>query len=123
MPDVAAEGGHAVFQLISSERKNDAVIATAICSGHKSRARLLRHRVDIDIHRAAQNGVLPRVFVFLLFFLFFSRLAARPELEPGSNYCYYFVVNEVGAIFIGRARIGRYYMLSALVSSPGGEIG
>lgn len=37
MPDVAAEG-HAVFQLISSERKNDAVIATAICSGHKSHA-------------------------------------------------------------------------------------
>lgn len=30
---------YVVFQLISSERKNDAVIATAICSEHKSRAR------------------------------------------------------------------------------------
>lgn len=37
--EMPARRRYVVFQLISSERKNDAVIATAICREHKSRAR------------------------------------------------------------------------------------
>lgn len=63
--EMPARRRYAVFQLISSERKNDAVIATAICSEHKSRAR------DYGSHRyiyiAPQNGYF-RVFIFSLFF-------------------------------------------------------
>lgn len=113
----AARRRYAVFQLISSGRKNDAVIATAICSEHKSRARLLRRRVDIDIYTLSRKT---DISAFLYFYsLFFSRLAARSEFELGSNYCYYFVVNEGGGEKGGRFLSARTagYILSALVLS------
>jgi len=69
---------YAVFQLISSERKNDAVIATAICSGHKSRACAYYGRVDIEIYIPCAVKRIPSCFCV---FTFFSRFIPRSNQE------------------------------------------
>lgn len=82
----AARRRYAVFQLISSERKNDAVIATAICSEHKSSARARSRTyygvasIQTYIHCAAK-WILPRFCVFFLLSFVFR----GSPLVPCSN--------------------------------------